>query len=259
MRRFLYYFPGRPGMNPKLLERYGVLDRFQRTLGGELLPMSISSVPIGPNENSRGGCIVAAGEHAAEYAPERQTWAKACAGNITGAIDNLAGLFFVGLEQPWPAPEDLTREIIITGPTMHLSDGKAWRLPTIHRWDESALEHVANLPKHIRPKLDGSGALEKVVRAEFQAADLIARELFAGFVASRTLPADEAFAKAARVLALNYRVGPEELGLLGVLNEVNIFQILAEAIDVPAISRQAREARGEGLEPAEVRIQEDDE
>lgn len=238
MRRFLYYFPGRPGMNAALFREYGVLDRFEVSRG-EYLTHQIAQLDHGPDGKS--GCVVATGDIPPGYDPARQTWAD-------------AGGYWVGLEQPWPAPEDLIREMGIGGHQLQLSDGKVWKVPVLHRWDESKLCHVPNLPKTMRPRA-GGGGVEYVVRPEYEAADALAEELAAGFFANRTVQADEAFDRAVKVLAVNYRIGPFEAGLLGVLNDADILKVLAIAIDAPTIEAQAMAMQVDGVEYHEPRIE----
>lgn len=241
MRRFLYFVPDRPGMNPALLAEYGLLDRFEVS-PGRLRTHIILGVDSGPGGKT--GCIVCLGDQPPEYSPTRQTWMN-------------AGRFWVGVEQPWPTPEDLVREMGISGHTLRLSDGGAWRVPVLHRWNETTCTHVPNLPKSVRPRAGGVG-IEYVVRPEYQDADALATDLTAGFFAGRKLSADEAFDAAVDVLAVNYRIGPAEVGLLGVLNEEDILRVLATAIDAPAIEHQAMAMQLDGVEYSEPRVRDEE-
>lgn len=242
MRRFLYFLPGRPGVNPALMAQLGLLDRFETAMG-KLGQHIIRGVDDGPKGS---GCIVAVGEAVPEYAPHRQTW-------IEGKD------FWVGLEKPWPEPEDLVREMGISGHPTQLADGKVWRVPVLHRWDEAQLRHVPNLPKSMRPRpLSQGGGVEYVVRPEFADADELARALVEGFMANRTLTADLAFETAVSILNVNYRLGPEEAGLLGMLNEADVAKVLEVAIDVPSIQAQAMAMQCDGVEYTEPVIRDEE-
>lgn len=241
MRRFLYYFPKLPGMNPRLMADLGVLDRFTFH-GGELREWSVTQVDAGP---AGSGCVVAVGAAPPEFVPGKQQW-------IEGEK------FWVGIETLAPRPEDLVREVAISGYESTMADGSIWRIPMIHRWDAKTMSHVANLPKVMRRVMtDGKPAVQFVIRPEFEKADGIARRAFKGFVESAVVSIDNLMANATELLAVNYRVGLEEVGLLGILDQACAMRILALAIDVPSILEHGQHLSEDGVEYIEPVIGEE--
>lgn len=243
MRRFLYYIPGMPGVSPRVLANLGLLDRFTATggAGGSLIEHCVTAVNDGP----RGaGCIVAVGTQPPAVSPDSQ-WAA-------------AESFHVCVEDLLPRPQDLERELGIAGPDITLADGQAWRVPLIRRWDPPRLEHASNLPKTLRPTFaDGKTTFSARVKPEFASIDALADRIFKAFSEETTMPLDQACADAVELLAVNYRLGIQEAGLLGILDEETTVRVLSLSIDYESIQAQANEWSVEGLHAAEPVIEEE--
>jgi hypothetical protein len=92
---------------------------------------------------------------------------------------------------------------------------------------------------------------------EYREADALAKEIVAAFLESRTVSAEDAFTQAVRVLAVNYRLGVEEAGLLGILAGDDVVKVLGLCIDVPSLEAQASAEAVNGLEYAEPVIEEE--
>jgi hypothetical protein len=234
IRRFLYFLPGVPGCNPAMLRDRGLLGRF-RKFGGGMLEHSISECLKGPGGGS--GCIVTAGPGGAEYLPERQRWLE-------------GEKFWVGIEDASfpPRPQDLEREAGIDGYELELLDNNVWRVPLVHAWDEKRAQHRPNLPQVMAPVIEsGNTRMQIRVQAEFEAVHELAGRIFQAFAGQATVSLETLFSDAAAILGVNYRIGPEEIGLLGLLNESLAARVLALSIDLPRIEAQAQALAGQGL------------
>lgn len=232
MRRFLYFFPGVPGVSREMLTSFGVLDRFGDR--GNLIERQTMPIDAGP---AGSGCLIAAGTQPPEFAPDRQQWME-------------GPKFWVGMEtDDAPKPQDLAREVGISGYDTQLGDGNEWRVPLLRRWDMDRMAHVVNLPHALGPVMtNGKRTFASRVRPEFSAVDALGARLLESFVEERTVPMDELFADAAALLAVNYRVGIEECGLLGLFDEAGALRVAIRAIDGPALQAAAQAAAQEGLE-----------
>ena len=231
MRRFLYFLPGVPGANRQMLADRGLADRFLER--GELIEHVVLGVDAGP---AGSGCIVAAGPNQPTYAPDRQQW--------------LEGVkFWCAVEDFPPRPQDLAREVGISGYETPLGDGAAWRVPLIRRWDRRRLEHLPNLPQSMRPSVvSGSYKYASHVRPEYAAVNGRAERIMEAFAAEKVIDGDQAFADAAALLAVNYRIGAEECGLLGLMDQEMVVRVLGLAVDAPALRQQAEEFATDGLQ-----------
>lgn len=242
MRRFLYYLPEISGAAPKTLANLGLLDRFTAT-GANLIEHCVTAVNEGPAGH---GCIVCVGTNPPAVSPETK-WAA-------------AGKFWVAVEDLPPRPADLERELGITGPELTLADGQAWRVPIIRRWNRATAQHISNLPTALKPIFDpqGKATMRREVKEEYQSVDELADRLFHDFYNQTTMPLDQAAADAMQLLSINYRIGLPEAGLLGLLNEENVVQILGTSIDYAEIQAQAHEWAIEGVQAAEPKVNPED-
>lgn len=232
-RRFLYYFPNLPGMNPGMLRDRGLLDRFTAPGGG-----LISHGVTGAVGELAGGCIVAAG---IEPPAVPAQWDR-------------GESFWVAIEDLPPRPQDLEREVGLSGYELVLGDGNTWRVPLIHRWNEDRSEHEPNLPTSMGMI---GGKVRTRIRPEYQAIDVIASRLFTSFVAEETASLEQAMADAVALLAVNYRIGIEEASLLGLFTGELLVDVLATAIDLPKLRESARRDAVRGLTFVEPVIQEE--
>ena len=245
MGRFLYYFPGVCGMNPRMLGKFGCLDRFTAS-GGKLIAHGVTAVNDGP---AAMGCIVAAG---AEPPRAVSGWQRS---EVSGQRSEISGQdlrtptsdFWVALEDPAqpPGPDDLERDVGLAGYRQVLGDGNAWRVPLVHRWDAASERHVPAVPSSLQ--ICG-GKIGRRIRPEYAAVDAIAARTFEAFYLGKSFPAEALFADAAALLAVNYRLGMPEINLLGLIqDETALIHLLAASIDCPALERAAAEADCQGL------------
>jgi hypothetical protein len=243
MRRFLYFIPEVGAADTRTLARCGLLSRFT-SHGGILIEHGVTPLANGP---AGSGVIVSAGAQPPDYAPQRQRWM-------------IGKQFWVGLETPDmpPRPADLEREIGISGVELTLNDSQAWRIPVVRRWNREALQHVPNLPTSLTPELvDGKYTYKRQVSPEYQPIDALAERLWAGFHSNKTLTINQAFADASTLLAVNYRLGEEEAGMLGLLDGDTALAIFMAALDLGAIKTQAIEFGDQGLHASDVVIQDE--
>lgn len=224
MRRFLYYFPGVPGVNPRMLADRGALDRFTAA-GGGLIEHGITAAPEGMGH----GCIVAAGTQPPSVA---RRWLE-------------GEKFHVGIEDLPPRPQDLEREIGLKGYPVKMLDGNDWRVPLIQRWDAEKNQMEPNVPQAM--SLAG-GRVEFKVRDEYAAIHAIASKLFGYFFDGRTVPMEELVVDAAKILSVNYRIGVEEASLLGLFDQTSLVAIVEAATDIDSLKRQANDMRLGGLQ-----------
>lgn len=234
MRRFLYFLSGVGGVNPKMLSDRGLISRFVAG-GGQLVEHGATTSVDGPRlapvpgaaDPVRIGCIVAAGTRPAAYQPDRQRW-----------IPLANGVGFVGLEDVElpPGPADLERAYGVAGYAIELGDGEQWRVPLVKRWDPQQLAHVSALPSSIAGDLvDGKYKFASKVRPEYMSIDQKADSFFPAFLSGKTISIDQLIHDAAELLAVNYRLGVEEIMLLGLLNEETALTIMGLSIDTPGI------------------------
>lgn len=237
-KRFLYYLPKMSGCNERMLADRGLRTRFVNQGGDGLIEHGITATIEGPEGN---GVLVGIGGQPAEYAPDRQEWQQ---GNG----------FWVGMEKTFrPGAQDLVREWNIVGYQIRLADGAEWIVPLLRRWNRERCEHVSALPKCIRPV---NGRMREVVVPRYEAHDAIAENIWQSFMQEKSFTLDEIFANCANLLAVNYRVGPEEIALLGLLEKETALAAMGLAIDLPSFREHAAEIAFDGLEVSTPAIEE---
>lgn len=234
-KRMVYFLAGVPGCNERMLAQAGLLDRF--LAGGTLGDWCVRAVELGPSGAS--GCLVVAGQHPPEYEPSRQVWLQGGA------------KWWVGLEdrQQQPGPNDLVREVGLDGYEVELGDGQHWRVPRLLRWDSEKLEHVEAIPKRMTYVAGASGGIKigYEIPEAFRGVVSIARQAWDDHVHERPISVEELFKRAADLLSCNYKLGPAEAALLGLLDEDAAVRMLAMSFDLPAIMQHAKEMRTQGL------------
>ena len=233
-RRFLYFLAGVQSCSESTLQELGILDRF--LAGGRTVAWMINPCASGPFGQSGG--LVAPGVRPPEYS-EKQTWVRG------------GERWYVGLEDAAlpPGPEDLVREIGLDGYEKCLGDGNHWRIPRLLRWDSQKLEHEPAVPRQIQRNVREDGSLKYAldVPSEFKALVEIAKRSWEDHVHERTVSIERLFEDAAAVLAANYRLGPAEVGLLGLIDPAKAQEILGACFDLPVIVAQIDEEKRAGL------------
>lgn len=157
------------------------------------------------------------------YYPQRQTWQPMfSAGSPLPAA-------YIGFDPAdLPTPEDLERDTLISGYDRELADGRIWMTPIVR------LTHDT----HLLPdtwKVEGGKVVSKIKPDWAWAWDL-SGQIWDWFVNKTTLDRDTAFDWCARLLSINYRVGPVEIGILNVLGKSEYQDILHDAIAGPMIA-----------------------
>ena len=260
MRRFLYYIPNVGGANAQMLSDRGLLGRFSQGIGRETVEHSVTASIEGPKERGdknppRVGCLVAAGLRPAKFEPDRQRWIPLLSTSHQQPATSNHSFPYVGVEdiaQP-PRPADLERESGVAGYDLKLADGNVWRVPLVRRWDAQQLEHVAALPEAITGEAAG-GRYRFVtrVRPEFAEIDAIGESLFSAFNTRATTTIEDLFDLASRLLAVNYRLGPEEAMLLGLFTVETAMECLRLAIDTPAMRACGKRIARQGIVPRQT-------
>lgn len=237
-RRFLYYLPGLGGCNERMLSSFGLHSRFVAAGGAGLVEHTITGVDEGPAGT---GCILALGATPAQYQPQRQTWQD-------------CGRFWIGMENDLPpGPADLVREFGFQGHEIELAENK-WRIPLLRRWHAQRCDHVTALPKCIRPV---NGKLVETVSPKYQHFDDIAESIWQSFLKQETVSIEVLFKNCAALLAINYRMGAEEVALLGLLDHESGLRLMGLSIDVPVIEMHANAVAQDGILLSEPAIEEE--
>jgi len=244
MRRFLYFLPGVPGANKQMLQDRGLLNRFT-THGGTLIEHAVTQVLSGPDGG--GGCIVAAGGYPPVCEPGKQLWMQ-------------GEKFWAGVETLAPGPDDLIRDIVMAGYEIVLGDNNLWRVPLIRRWDVDQGGHVSALPKSVRNVVgaDGSNMGALAINPNYVHLDKIADRVWLNFIENRTVPMGEALAICAALLGVGYRLGAEEIGLLGLVDEELMVKLAGLCLDAPVIEAQVAKRSYEGLQASDIVIEDEE-
>jgi len=176
---------------------------------------------------------------ALRYQPQEQTWKPLCFAP-GGAIARDA--YWIGHAAVLPAASDVARAKMIPGRPIELGDGKPWQIPLGRAWieEEGQPRWTHTLPR--REQLGPEGRWQRgEVRGEYRRLwDLACRwfdqriaAIPAAAVEGQTLTMDFQGLReaAAEVLAVNYRLGPEEISLLNLFDggcAVKILDALAD-------------------------------
>jgi hypothetical protein len=149
-----------------------------------------------------------------------------------------------------PGPADLVRATTIGGYEVRLGDGNTWAVPTGRLADGSC-----NLEQGLILGADGKWARGTVIPSQARLWQL-AQRVWDVFAAQQGIvtPASEAAdapgiseddmpALCCELLAVNYRVGPDEISALHLLTTTNRVLILWAVADIPGFIRMAEEKK----------------
>lgn len=231
--RFLYFLHGVSGCSEEMLSKLGLLDRF--LMGSQLGPWVVRTVP--------NGCMLATGER---IPPE------ALAGPTVEGGEG-PPRWTVGLEDLAfkPTPDDLMRDVGINGYEVTLGDGHAWLCPRLWQWDPIQLKHKVAVPQRYVPR---NGRISLEPEPLFVPYLEMIERMWESCVNGTELQADEVFSNAVKLLALNYRIGPQEAGLLGLLDEHLALRVISSAFDLPMVRAHAEEvSKGGIMQPEEIK------
>ena len=221
MKTFIYYLPGVPFQDV-------TLDMLRESnLHGALRDCLESGATFGARVASRAvhangpdgmsGTIVGTKEagDGIGYYPARQTWQQ-------------INKKWIGYED-LPTPSDLARPKQLAGYERELN-GQAWNIPTVRRGGLKPM-----LPRKMGLAPDGSFSME--VRDSWRWAWDLSGEMWDCLVhPDKSITFERAFSIASEALAINYRVGPEEMTILGSLDTDNWEEVFRCVCDVPFIA-----------------------
>ena len=221
MSGFLYFVEGHKTLGS--LEGLGLGYAFERS------PACVECM-AGPS--GAGGIVIGADAASLGYFPDRQTWAP--------MADHFGIVRWVGYDT-LPAARELERSEPVDGYVLELPHGdgsqQEWIIAKGRIFPRGTL-----LPQSLG--LSPDGTLTRKVLPTYAAAAACGERIWAtirkanGLLeegeAIEDLSDEEGFAAAATVLGVNYRVGPAEVSLLGVVTTANLLAILACYVDYPA-------------------------
>lgn len=219
---FLYYLPGKEvaTIDRDAVRAAGLGDVLRDLLvSASAFREGVSLAQVharGPGER-RSGVIVAPLPCAAPprrigYYPEAQTW-RDCGG------------YWIGWETAaLPGPAELARPAPIDGYELLLGDGHVWVAPTLRRGVA-----CGNLPRAMG--LDEAGQFTLRVLPAFGWAWDLGGEIFDTVFGAPSIAWEKAFDLAVRALSINYRMGPIEASILGLVTTENFQRLFDAAVD----------------------------
>lgn len=226
-----YFFPAVQKATAETFRAAGLAH----ALDGELGIASRQVFDRGPDGGP--GCVaaLAGSDDGLGYHGDRQRWRK---------IPASPSPAWVGVpSEPPTLPEQLARRRLVPGHAVELADGRPWIVPIARRWDDGEGGWYRALPARSRLDENGqwqSGDVLETYRDLWETAsawdeslaNAVQKKTADGRVSAR-FDFPGLHAAALKVLAVNYRLGPAEADLLGLLTENHCIEILHAAIDVP--------------------------
>ena len=153
------------------------------------------------------------------YYPKLHTWQPAATGNAA---------YWIGYDpHALPAPEDLARDNSVSGYFETLGDGREWLCPVIRQY----LGQV-NLPDVWRVV---NGQIVSTVKPDWQGAWELSGQIWESHVSRSDPDVATAMLWCCKLLGINYRIGPMEASLLGLLGRDEYPNVLRAAIHGPGI------------------------
>ena len=226
MAGFLYFFPDEPAVHPnRAADLQGPAKALVAATFGNI---ALDTKPAQGPGKTVGLLAALAGprQPVVEYVPKTQTW------HAVRTVDAAAAapVYWIGFETAnRPTPEDLERKANPLGSPVRLGDGNEWIVPEV----------AAHLP--IRFCRRGS-EFQPQYLPEHQPLVDRARDWYRRFEADSIayLPS-EYFEFVADVLALNYRVGRDELSgdVLDLIREDHFLELMKATLGLKAVADQA--------------------
>lgn len=162
------------------------------------------------------------------YYPDRQQW-------LHVEVDGTAGYWIGWNPEQLATPEDLQRDSVVSGYLEELGDGQLWECPIIR-----LQQGKVNLPDTWGLK---QGKVVSRVRPDWKWAWELSGTIWDQLIAGIDPTEETAFSWCAQLLSINYRVGPEELSIMGVLGVASASVILRTAINGPFIEQLRAEQK----------------
>jgi hypothetical protein len=232
------YFPGAGGIDPRPhLQRCGLAD-----LSRDKVP-EVSRLDRGPG--GKPGLLAAWRKGDAATDPplaltDTQDW-QPC--RPSKAVGLAQGDYWVGIDRAKPpTPDQLPRKQQHAGYWIQLADGQQWHCPAAAKLPHRhGLAEDGSYGRRISPEFaaffDQSHTFAAVMLQAFGRLELL--QQLEGDKAPQSLKVDidlaEAFAFCCQALALNYRLCPEIVDRLGLLNDDGIRNILRAAANLPVL------------------------
>lgn len=144
------------------------------------------------------------------YFPKSQTWIK-------------SGKYWTGYDpNALPTLAELQRDKLVGGFPVVMENGQECICPTIRMSDSQA-----NLPDVWR-MVDGK--FKTVTKPDWNWAWDLSGEVWDQFISNSELKLDQAFEWCCKLIGINYRIGPHEAGLLGMLGSTTYREVLHSCI-----------------------------
>lgn len=234
---FLYYLPGRKftAVTPTDLAENPLLSRpfFELVHSPKLFKTKLIGTDVlnrGPDNGD--GCVIGvqaqvATDQIPHYNRDAQTWRK--------FTDTAGGVHWIGYQTDMkPGPESLRRASQFTGYETELGDGKVWIAPTIRAYQAAESVWQSRLPMAWGIGDDMQPTAEPLER--FKAAWEMSASIWAAVFGGAGAKFTDCFAWAVDSLSLNYRVGPAEASILGLMTDDTMLSVLHAAVDEPLVT-----------------------
>jgi hypothetical protein len=228
----LFYFPESTGPGEHLFRSAGL----ESLLGDGKAPDCTDPKP-GPD--GKQGCFATLGDVMTipdlGYLPNRQSWrpARPCPKSSLPA-----GRFWLGRFNDLPvAPPSLARDKQYASQAVKLADSQAWMIPIARQ-----LPHVWGLAEN--------GEFAPRPREEFAAFCLRSESIYEHLTNGGSMSLSEAWGYACAALALNYRVTPDMVDFLALIDTVCGPNLIAATVEMEAIITATEQKKS--TESAEV-------
>lgn len=191
----LYFVEGLTSLGAGKREEAGLLHAFPD--GTSFGARQVVSGPAG-----LGGVIAAPTDARGTYSPDEQEWHEISAAS---GRRRWCGWW----KDAPPTPETLRREGQLPGEVVRMADGRDWLIPRAYEVDEGQLHPT--LPAAMR-RLPSGGWVRGDALPAYRELWSVAERI------SESFPASYRYDDVAIVLSGNYRIGPDEVGVLGLLD-----------------------------------------
>jgi hypothetical protein len=238
--QFLYFIPGvnRQSLKVEYLVRLGLGDVLRDRMAtidvtGEGR-LAVAGVIKGPDGHD--GTIISPlpfvvlDEDAAQtqpigYFPDNQCWTR-------------VGSYYVGYQlDGLPGPNDLMRDDIVSGyPIMLGEEHRAeWETPVIRL--KAGLTNLPDVWRFV------GGKVVPQVRSDWAWAWDLSGDIWDYFDQGKDIPNELAYLWCVQLLGMNYRIGPAEASILGLLGKTVFIDILRAAINGPLVDKWRAEEK----------------
>lgn len=201
MTGFIYFIPGPAPLRAEdAMLSASLISRTERGI-----PLFMRRTKI---EDALGTLVTLGTGSTITYDPEKQTWLKSSTGKYSVGAWNDAK----------PGPGELERAERQPGETLRLDDGNTWLVPRATEWIEieGELRYMRTLPSSWGLASDGTYR-QIDIHPDYAAAWDSAVVCLDALIGRREMTVADSFRHAVLALSINYRVGPEEIELLGAL------------------------------------------